>query len=134
MALPEGSEDRLRPVPGTLLVERDEMAETYGQFIIVPASFRNRARKVTATVFASGSSGYEEGDRVLLAAGSGRAIMVGHKRLYAVHPESVVAKLYDADIEEAKRAPMAPVRTPSAARMVEEGRSEMQPEKRDERV
>ncbi len=122
-----GGTPRGEAPPGSLIIQRDEMAERYGQKIVVPTTYRSRARKTTGTVLmvGKGVDRFEPGQRVLLGAGAGRAFFVGHARLYLVYPESVVATLQDEALEaEETRGQFKSFAPPAKDRLRIEDRAE----------
>lgn len=119
--------------PGYLLVERVAMATRRGR-IIVPEGIKMSTRSCEAVVVSVGKGvyrGWQEGDRVFLAAGVGRPIKLGvreERTVYRITTSMVLARIVantEAGIENRGVAPQEiPAWEVEALSVIDEGEAE----------
>jgi co-chaperonin GroES (HSP10) len=77
MAYPEDWAHRFQPLPGYVLVEREESPEATSSGLIIPPRLREAVKSPIARVVRSGDPRAQPGDFVLVAEGVGRRIAFG---------------------------------------------------------
>lgn len=106
MGFPSEWLPHVRPMPGYVLVERDEQEQFFAGLVEVPHSARSKVKSLKGTVFAVSQRVVEAGwpiragDRVVLAGGVGLRISFGHRderTLYACRPSELIAVIVGDD-------------------------------------
>lgn len=77
MALPESWKDAFEPLPGYVLIEREESPDHTASGLIIPERYRKNVKRSVAVVVRSGDLRVAPGDIVLVAEGAGRRLQFG---------------------------------------------------------
>lgn len=80
--------ERVRPVNGWLLVERDELPEKYGE---IYAPTQRATRPTSGLILASDTATYAVGDRVLFSQYGGILASISGKLVLCLSPGEVIA-------------------------------------------
>ena len=80
--------ERVRPMNGWILVERDELPEKYGE---IYAPLQRATRPTSGVILASDTPSYAVGDRVLFSQYGGILALISGQLILCLSPGEVIA-------------------------------------------